>query len=340
MDYNHIYNKDHLKSLCRGLYDKALGCFHKKVPFVRESRGGDFRGKTIFVIRRGGNVGLFSYFLTALSGMKYAFDRGWIPVVDMQTLPNIYLDKNEVGINNAWEYYFEQPCGLSLTDIEAANDVIVTKDFDWPDIPPADIDFLKGSDGRLLYWREMVKRHIKFSSNVREVLDKSESELFFDGLEGVLGVFIRGSDYSRLHPLNHTVQPTVERAVADAKKLMSEYGARKIFLVTEDRAVVDAFRCAFQGRLVMKEQNFVEYTGGYIGECRPAVIRERERYLSGLDYLVNILLLCKCPYLLASRASGSIAAAIFCEKENLSRYYDLGIYTRWGTSGGSKEGIS
>lgn len=340
MDKNHLYNKDHLKALCCGFCDKMAGLFSKKTPLIRESRGGDFPGKTIFIVRRGGNAGLFSYFLTALSGMKYAFDRGWVPVIDMQTLPNIYLDPNEVGVKNAWEYYFEQPCGLSLKDVENACDVVITKDFDWPDLPPADIDFLKKRDGRLSYWQDIANKYIKIKPHVEKQVNDYVENVFQDSTDKILGVFIRGSDYLRLHPLNHTVQPTKERAVSDTIRLIGEYGFSKVFLVTEDKLVQTAFQNHLGEHLVLKEQNLVEYTGRYIGDCRPQLERKHERYLSGLDYLVNVLILCRCRFLLASRASGSVGAAILCNQPQTRWYYDLGVYTRYGTRGGVEGGLS
>lgn len=37
-----------------------------------------------------------------------------VPVVDMQTNYNIYLDKEAVGKINAWDRYYEQPCFIDL----------------------------------------------------------------------------------------------------------------------------------------------------------------------------------------------------------------------------------
>lgn len=59
---------------------------------------------------------MFSYFNTILGGIAYADKKGYIPVVDMKNYPNTYLFSDEVGRVNAWEYYFEQPGGMSLEE--------------------------------------------------------------------------------------------------------------------------------------------------------------------------------------------------------------------------------
>lgn len=44
----------------------------------------------------------------------YAQEHNMVPVVDMQTNYNIYLDKKAVGKINAWDRYYEQPCFINL----------------------------------------------------------------------------------------------------------------------------------------------------------------------------------------------------------------------------------
>ena len=328
MNPNHFYNKDQILSLIRGIKEKMLDLFLSKSEFLEETWGADHKDKHIFIIRRGSNVGLFSYFLTTLSGIKYALDRDWIPVVDMRSLPNIYLERDEVGRINAWDFYFEQPCGLTLDDVAQASYVTITKDFSWPELPPADIDFLRDRNGKLTYWRNLVSKYVRIKDSVLASCNKEAHRVFGGVTNDVLGVFVRGSDYARLHPVGHTVQPTADRAITDAKQIMSTEGYKRIFLVSEDRGIIESFRAEFGNNLVMREQNLVEYNGGYIGECRPRIKREKERYLQGLEYLENIILLTKCPRLLASRASGSIAVALLGDGNQRVDYYDLGVYTR------------
>lgn len=334
-----IPNLDQVRSLCRGAKDKLVGVFRHRCEFSFEHRGDDFRGRRVFIIRRGSNCGLFSYLQTALSGIKYALDRGWLPVVDLQTLPTIYHEPDEVGKVNAWEYYFEQPCGVSLRDVERAQDIVITMDFAWPEYPSVDMALLTGKNGLLAYWREFVRRYVRLQPTVSNEFVRAQCEVFGDQFDDVLGVFVRGTDYTRLHPVGHPAQPTVDQVIGDAERLMEELGLKRLFLVTEDREIVRAIGSSFGTALVMKEQQLVNYNGGYIGECNIDNHRARERYFRGLDYLINVLLLSKCHHVLASRTSGSVGAALFSDGSCDFRFYDLGMYTYYGIRGGMETGL-
>lgn len=335
-----IPNSDQFRSLCRGAKDKFRGLFQTRSDFEFESRGEAYPGNRVFVIRRGSDCGLFSHLQTVLSGLKFALDRNWLPVVDLRTLKTIYHEPEEVGRVNVWEHYFEQPCGLSLQDVETAKDVVVTKDFGWPEYPSADMDLLADKNGLLSYWRDVVRRYVRLKPTVVAALRDAFAEVFGGSNDDVLGVFVRGTDYTRIRPVGHPVQPTIGQAVADARRMMAEFGLRRIFLVTEDRQVVEGFRAAFGSALVMKEQRLVDYDGGYIGECAIDRVRERERYCRGLDYLINVLLLSRCRHVLASRASGSVGAALFADGSCRMRFYDLGVYTYYGLRGGTEDGLA
>ena len=70
----------------------------------RVSYGNENPRKTFFVIRRNApNAGLYSFVLTNLGWMKYAVDKGYIPVVDMQSFYNTYLTHEQVGQVKAWK---------------------------------------------------------------------------------------------------------------------------------------------------------------------------------------------------------------------------------------------
>ena len=93
----------------------------------RVSYGKENPDKTFYVIRRAScKVGLFSHVMTNMGLVKYALDRGYIPVIDMQNTKNTYLEPDQVGKVNAWEFYFEQPCGYSLRDIKKSKNVILS----------------------------------------------------------------------------------------------------------------------------------------------------------------------------------------------------------------------
>lgn len=319
-----------LKSLLRGLKDRVVGVFSKKIPLLYESWGEEHADKTYFVIRRGGNCGLFSYYLTAICGIKYALGRGWIPVVDLQTLPNIYLESDEVGKKNAWEYYFQQPCGVGLSDIKKAKNVIITKDFDWPEFPLPTMKFLTQPSSAMTSWRSLVADYVRLSPQASLAVEAAAQNLFPDGFSDMLGVFVRGTDYVKVMPCGHTVQPSAEVVISDCRQWLSQKNYRALFLVTEDLSVLRKFKLEFKQNVRYVSQNLLEYRSGYLGECSPRRIRPDELKQQGMDYLVNIFLLARCAGLIASRASGSMVERFITSGHADRKYYDLGVYGRFG----------
>jgi len=51
--------------------------------------------------------------------------KGYIPVVDMKHYTNQYFKDGRTFKDNAWEYFFEQPCGYTLEDIENSLNCVV-----------------------------------------------------------------------------------------------------------------------------------------------------------------------------------------------------------------------
>lgn len=58
-------------------------------------------------------TGIFGYINNYLPHFAYAISCGYVPVVDMKNYKTIYQTNKE----NAWEKFFEQPCGLGLDEI-------------------------------------------------------------------------------------------------------------------------------------------------------------------------------------------------------------------------------
>lgn len=315
--------------LAKGGIDRALDLFRDTRSLVDERWGNEFPDRKFLVVRRGGDCGLFSYFMTALAGIRYAREKGLVPVVDMQTIRNIYHEDGEVGRVNAWELYFRQPAGCSLPDIARAKNVIVTRRLDFVTLPSQEASFLSGQDGKIESWRELVRQAIRLDPAVAAEVEMAVGRIF--GNEGgkVFGAFVRGTDYSRLHPTGHPVQPSVQEAVDAVREKMSERGCDRVFLVTEDLTVQAAFEAAFGSRLLLHAQNAIDYRGGLIGSAVPFSRREKERYHRGLDYLVNVYLFARCKYAFASRTSGSTAAALLSHDTSSVEYYDHGVYSRF-----------
>ena len=70
--------------------------------------GNENKDLTFYVIRRRDvYCGLFSLYITTLARIDEAVKAGYIPIVDMQNSFNLYLEKEKIGKEDAWEYFFE-----------------------------------------------------------------------------------------------------------------------------------------------------------------------------------------------------------------------------------------
>ncbi len=125
---------------------QKLKIFYKNRCAMRKKHYGMLnKDKTFYVIYSAWpqSWGLATTVSIVLNNIKYAIERGWIPVVDLKRcfLPSIQNEENQ-GKENAWEYYFEQPVpGYSLEDVYQSRHVILAPDkgqpygsIDWKDM--------------------------------------------------------------------------------------------------------------------------------------------------------------------------------------------------------------
>jgi len=286
--------------------------------------GGRNPDKTFYVIRRRDwYCGLFSLFLTNLQRIDDAIKNGYVPVVDMQNDFNIYLTEDKIGKENAWEYFFKQPCGYSLEDIKHSRNIIIGSGAVPEMFPYLNIDFLYGRTGELEHWKKLVRQYMKLSDVAKQNVEEEYARLFSKG-DKILGVKCRGTDYVNGKPKNHPVQPTPEQAVAKAEEIFERQHCTKVFLATEDAEFYRLFSEKFGSNLIANKIVYAEYHGGSTGR------EEYERggaYANGMEYLITTMLLTKCDCLCAGCVSGTVAALLLKEGEYEYTYlFDLGLY--------------
>lgn len=300
---------------------------NKKEKYWQEHKkclGKENADKTFYIIRRRDwYCGLFSLFLTNLQRIDIALKSGYIPVVDMQSDFNIYLSEDKVGKENAWEYYFEQPCGYSLKDINRSKNVIIGSGAVPKMFPYLDISFLYGETGELEYWRNLVRDYVKVNNEVMERLESRYHELFPVNAK-VLGVICRGTDYTNGKPKNHPVQPSVTQIICKVEEIMKEIECDKIFLATEDERYYNALKSRFNDKIITNTQKYIKYQSGAIGKL--LYEDNNSNYENGMEYLITILLLSKCNYLCGSCVSGTVGALLLTKGFEYTYLFDLGIY--------------
>lgn len=289
----------------------------------RVSWGKENPDKVFFVIRRATcKVGLFSYVMTNMGLVKYALDKGYVPVIDMCSNANTYLEESQIGNENAWEFYFEQPCGYCLKDIAKSKNVIlsdglITEHSVYPDKMTA------WDEQNCIEWRKLFSKYLIVKKEIRDEAVMLYKMMF--GTEKTVGVLARGTDYVNNRPHNHPVQPAASDMIDDVQKLLENRNCRWVYLATEDDDIYNQFVDAFADRLKVTQAKRCQDTGSRnINDI--SYERENDRYLKGREYLINVLLLSMCDCLVAGNVGGTLGALLMTDGYEYQQVYQLGVY--------------
>lgn len=300
--------------------------FHRneKIRFI--CKGEKNPDKVFYVIRGSGkSVGLCSHFITVINEAYGAMNQGYIPVVDFRENRTQYNMPYRIdGTWNAWEYYFEQISQYTLEEVYESKKIIESG---YSGIRGGKIEIancLDYSDEAIRRVKDFVWGMIVVKQNILGLVKRKKEELF--NVQGeILGVFCRGTDYIALKPTGHPVQPQVQDVVIKTQEYLSNYpNIKKIFLATEDANIFYTFNKVFGDMCIISDHSFVENYDGkdYVYNYLP-----EDKYLVGRDYLIKMLLLAECDYLIASKASGAYFTMIMKEKDWKDKYiFELGIY--------------
>lgn len=287
------------------------------------SYGKMYSDKTFFVIRRAScKIGLFSHVMTNAGWIDYAINNGYIPVVDMQNTANNYLENEKIGKDNAWEYYFQQPCGYTLKDIKNAKNVIlssglIAEGFNYPDYRIA------SDEMRLLYWHMVFDKYIRPTQEILNELNELKRIYFAN--KRTLGILARGTDYVSSRPAGHPVQPSAEQIIEKAYRVMEEYSCAKIYLATEDAVIYRKFKTAFGEKLLSLEtERYSASAGQNINDL--IAEKQKSKVIKGKEYLLSIMLLANCNCLVAGNAGGTHGALLLNKGYDYKFIFELGTY--------------
>lgn len=324
----HDWIKQQLRAICAPpVYNALAHAWASYVAFkYRQHRrrfGDENPGRTFYVIRRlPPGAGLFSNVWYVMSHVNIAKAKGWIPVVDMERYATFYTEPVELHqTRNAWEYYFKQPSEYALRDVYRSADVVVSGTGRVvPDLAYSDFS------GDLSGLSQFIRANVALAPHAQEQLTRVRRDLFPAGAH-VLGVFSRGSDYTVLKPAGHWKQPELTDLIATTRDKVRAWKPDKIFVTTEEKGVVDTFATAFPGMVVTTDRFLISDYDGVTLVPQIRTQRANGRYLSGLEYLIDIYLLASCDYYLGALTNGSrFALALNGGQYKEKCIIDLGVY--------------
>jgi len=324
-----------LKNMIAGFRQRIADFRHRN----REACWGSENPDKVFLLLQiiGKHIGLAAAMLIAIRNIMYAEKMGYIPIIDLMNVESQYHDKIAFGKDNAWEYYFDQPCIYGLQDISKSKNIIIFKNenkhkidfFKWENIAFELMHFDKDLEGRILEYKKYFKQYIKFSKKMQEKMHK-DYETILEGKEKVLGVVGRGAEFILRKPQNHRVVPEPSVLLEKTKEVFKQQKFNYIYLATEDCDVYQLFKEHFKEKLLDNGQRRVSFADVEKHDFLADVnfnYAERPKYNLGFDYLSSIYLLSKCNGILGSVVSATIVAYIMSDGYEYQYFFDLGVYS-------------
>lgn len=285
--------------------------------------------KIFYVIRRcDAHAGINSQFNTDMGHLRYAVNQGWIPIIDMQNYPNEYLEPEEIGNKNAWDFYFRQPFAgqYSLEEVYESQNVILSSGEPLAVCPNDSMEFFTRLE-LIRMWNQYFRKYCGFSAELSKEIDNKFAQ-YLEGKEKdkILGVSLRGTDYLN-KPYQHPVQPSIRQALEVTKRVVQEQKCKWIYLAAEDVHILKAYQEEFGDRLIYI-QEVQMYDKLLPGENITAhsFDRKRDKYLRGMEYMMQKALLTRCNCLIGGRTSGNVAVMVWQPEYDYTYFWNLGRY--------------
>lgn len=252
--------------------------------------------------------GLVSIIKSTYAHIKWIREKGYIPVVNLHTYPNQYLNTAE---DNMWEYFFEPVSEVSLREAyESKNVIIATEN-----------DIVLVEEKINPYQEKWWKQPLRADDLQKIVRLNAETKQYIKGklpkmLSGkVLGVVMRGTDYRK--EAAEKKKKEWRKNIVDADIFLQaciyykeQLGYEKIFLATEDAEYFELFQQSFGDSLLSVEQERVSYD--YKNNPYKEVsdlMNKKDGRIAGRDYLAVIESLAQCDALVYNISCGAVLLA-------------------------------
>ena len=299
-------------------------CFaRREILQKRKVYGKINEDKTIYIVKpdyQDGVEGLLSLIYKQVIYIDYAKSKGYITFVDWKNYKTQYYD----GKNNVWNFFFEQPSDISEEEVYTSKNVVLSG-WTFKNINPLGL-----FESKIFYDKkiekksyELLNNNLVFSKEVLEIVEK-ESQIL--DVENCIGVYIRGTDYVKLRPSGEYIQPDVNQVKEQVTKFIEKYQV-PVFLVTEDGFIYDELINTFGDYIrVVSFDSFIRNYDGKDVLSKSKVLDE-DKKKRGQRYLVKMILLSKCKYLISSITQGSKFSYSLNGGNYKDKYiFDLGLY--------------
>lgn len=296
--------------------------FHWSGRMHLEHPGTEDDDITYYVIRPETKTeGLLSLYYYVLTQVLWANSNNFVSFIYFdKTNCQYYVDRTINGTQNAWEYYFTQPCNIkSIEEIMKKKNVLYSGWSFKKRIKYINKDFITINDP---FIRDMMQNSISVQPYILDMADEYCAKFFIN--KKILGVFIRGTDYISLKPKGHYIQPTIDSVLNIVDEFLNKHNPDNIFLVTEDYSYFSVFKEKYKDLIICSDNNFIKE---YDNKSLVADVLKDDPYSRGLNYLLRMILLTRCHFLVSSITNGSLFSyGLKKDQYEDSYWFNLGKY--------------
>lgn len=293
--------------------------FNKGFSFFIESKGNisqpeqhrlgnKNKGKIVYLIEEDNeNLGFFAMYRRWIEYLYFAHICGYVPVINAGE----HFAYRSVGgkkrTNNAFEYYFEQPAGISIEEAYKSNRVIFSEVRHRQMVELVLLgkyDCYFYNKRYLHMMSDIVRRYIKFNRTTWNYITDGIDRL---GIKRnrVLGIHVRGTDFRKKfndHPVFVSEQDVFDKI----ESVIPKYGYDKIFLATDDASILNNFITRYRDLVC-------NYTDVIRSDSMQSVIfqknnRRNNQQLLGLEVIRDMYTLSQCEGFICGMSQVAVCA--------------------------------
>lgn len=275
------------------------------------------RGKVVMLLENqsqyGGFCAIWIYFLNRLT---FSDKMGFYHVINWNQ-SEYYQEKHPVnGATSIYEYYFQQPSGISLK--EAKQSCCVVYDWNNPEYGFNDV-FHVGGDKDYQFtakdiakFAKIQKKYIRLHPDLAEKISNEIKQLL-QGKKNVLGVHARGAD-TKVGYKNHPTAITAEDYLERTDKIAKQMKADLIFLATDDQQMLEQFIDKFGEKLIYYKD--VVRSNGTVMNCYVENERKNHHYMLGIEIIRDVYSLAACQGFVCNMSYVSMMVQILKKANN------------------------
>ena len=269
------------------------------------------------------NCGLFSFYIVHLGCINKCLSRGYIPIIDLKSFPNVY-NKGNISVINPWEKFFFQPYNYTLEEVEKYAKNIKYYKCNGKEYRPNE-KYIYYHHNLVSFWHNFAKKFMPLKKEIVKEALYLMKKLFGNSLN-ILGVKMRGTDYISLRLKGHSIPPKIEQVISDTKMMDEKYKYDYIFFATEDEIIKKQFVEIFGNKLKLLNPKVIinyNYNNTYMINLNENIYGNLE-YIK--NYILNTIILSKCLDIITPRCSGAAGIFILTNGFRNTIIYNIGQY--------------